>query len=333
MMLLMMDTPNNMKNRVNDRCLQPRGARMNSGKSLLSGLVVGLIITRLATPARAQDDHPTPSGPPTRAEFSKLQADVREQRELIIQMLQTEQQRYDMLLRLLSGQGGGAPMVTLPAAPEVPSATAAESSPRRAVASRQEVERRSAVVEGKVNVSGGELGDIYVYVENAKGPPAKGKTIEIRQEGKQFNPRVAVVPAGTNVIFPNYDSIYHNVFSTSARNSFDLGSYRAGDKPRAVTLTAPGVVDIFCNMHQKMSASVLVVPNGLYTKVRADGTFRLEGVPVGQRKIVAWSPQAKTVQQRIEVTPSGAQVTFALVRQEAAAHTNKVGQAYGSYRE
>lgn len=309
------------------------GKLTNGGRSLLSGLVVGLLITRLAWPAQAQDDRPAPSGPPTRAEFSKLQADVREQRDLIIQMLQTEQQRYDMLLRLLSGQGGGAPMVNVPGAPTLPFAGAAESAAPRRAAPHAEVEKRSAVVEGKISVTGGEVGDVYVYVENAKGPPARGKTIEIRQEGKQFSPRVAVVPAGSNVIFPNYDSIYHNVFSTSPRNSFDLGSYRSGDKPRAVTLTSPGVVEIFCNMHQKMTATVLVVPNGLYTKVRPDGTFRLDGVPVGQRKIVAWSPQVKPAQQHVDVTAGGAQITFALARQEVAAHTNKMGQAYGSYRE
>ena len=56
-------------------------------------------------------------GPPTRAEFTKLQSDVREQRQLIIQMMQTEQQRYDMLLRLLQGQGGGTPVPGLAAPP------------------------------------------------------------------------------------------------------------------------------------------------------------------------------------------------------------------------
>jgi plastocyanin len=301
---------------------------MNHGRALLSGVLVGLVITRVAVPARGQDDNPAAGGPPTRVEFKKLQSDVREQRELIISMLQTEQQRYDMLLRLLGGQGGGATMVPLPASPEAAVSVPAENSPRRP---RAEVERRIAAIEGKV--SGGEPGEVYVYIENAKGPPVRNKTIEIRQEGKQFSPRVAVVQTGTNIVFPNYDSIYHNVFSASARNSFDLGSFRAGDKPRAVTMTAPGVVQIFCNMHQKMSADVLVVPNALYTKVRPDGSYRIENVPVGQRKVVAWSPHTKPVQQGVDVTATGAQVSFALTRQEVAVHTNKMGQAYGSYRE
>lgn len=322
-----------METKMDNGGSQLRGARMNNGGSVWSGLLIGLIVTRVALPVRAQGDSAPAGGAPTRAEFSKLQSDVKEQRDLIIQMLQTEQQRYNMLLRLLATQGGNAAATataSVPAEADMALPPAAESAPRR---QHVEVEHRTANVEGKVSVSGGDVGDIYVYVENAKGAPVRGKSIEIRQEGKQFSPRVAVVQTGTNVVFPNFDSIYHNVFSTSARNSFDLGSYRAGDKPRAVTLTAPGVVEIFCNMHQKMSADILVVPNSLYTKVKADGTFRLDGVPVGSRKLVAWSPHAKAAQQRIDLTASGAQVAFALTRQEAAAHSNKMGQAYGSYRE
>ena len=64
---------------------------------------------------------------------------------------------------------------------------------------------------------------------------------------------------GTTVTFPNYDAVYHNVFSPSPGNTFDLGSTRAGDKPGQVALTTPGVVDVFCNIHSKMSAKVLVL--------------------------------------------------------------------------
>ena len=123
------------------------------------------------------------------------------------------------------------------------------------------------------------------------------------------------------------------MFSSSPRNSFDLGTYQAGEKPRSVTLTGSGVVEVFCNIHQKMSAKILVVPNPLYAKVKSDGTFRIENVPVGARRVVAWSANAKPVQQKVEVTASGTAVSFSLARDEGAAHTNKFGQAYGSYRD
>lgn len=305
---------------------------MNHGRALWSGVLVGLLVTRIALPAQAQDEKG--GGPPTRAEFTKLQNDVKEQRDLIIQMLQTEQQRYDMLLRLMAGQNAGAAaaIAGMPSAAPAVEAAPAETSaaPRRA---RVEVERRNGSIDGKVSFPGGDMDDVYVYVENVKGAPIHNKVIEIRQEGKQFMPRSAVVQAGTTVAFPNNDSIYHNVFSLSGRNSFDLGSYRGGDKARTVTLTSPGVVDIFCNMHQKMSASVLVVPNALYTKVKSDGSFHIDNVPVGSRKVVAWSPRSKPMPQRVEVTGNNSEVSFSLTRQDSAAHSNKLGQAYGSYKD
>jgi len=308
---------------------------MNQLKTSVRGILMGLAMAALAGPAVAQDDSP----PETKAELAKLQAEVREQRSLIIQMLQTEQQRYDMLLRLLQTQQGGAalPVPELPSAavaePAVPEAAGPVAKRARGAADGERRAPANGTIEGKVSVAGGDIGDVYIYVENLKGPPARGKSIEIRQEGKQFAPRVAVVQTGTTVYFPNFDAIYHNVFSSSPRNAFDLGSYRAGDKPRSVTFTAPGVVDVFCNMHQKMSAAVLVVPNTLFTKVRADGTFKLENVPVGARKLVAWGPHAKPAHQRVDVGPGATQASFSLELEERSPHTNKLGQAYGSYRD
>jgi plastocyanin len=299
-------------------------------RSLAGSLALALAFVPVGGSA-AQDD-----APPTRAEFTKLQNEVKEQRALIIQLMQSEQQRYDMLLRLMQGQPG---VVVPPSAPTAEEnvgagagAAAASSGGGGAAPKRREPEKRASI-DGKVTVANGDLDEVYVYVDGLRGPSARGKSIEIKQEGRQFSPRFAVVQAGTTAVFPNFDSVFHNVFSTSPRNSFDLGAYRAGDKPRSVTLTAPGVVEVFCNMHQRMSASILVVPNTMYAKVRSDGTFHIDNVPVGPRKIVAWSPRAKASQQRIELSADGAQVSFSLDAAEARAHLNKLGQAYGSYRD
>jgi len=312
-----------------------------TSKPIRWGILSALLCAELAVPtwARAQDGGKGPETPPTRAELTKLQNDVREQRALIIQMMQTEQQRYDMLLRLLQGQGGGTPVPGVSTAPAVPGEAAApeasaakpaaKSSARSAAASS---EHRPGSIEGTVTVAGGSAEDVYVYVENVKAPLSHHKVFEIRQEGRQFNPRVAVVQTGTNLVFPNFDSVYHNVFSNSPRNSFDLGTYQAGEKARSVTVTGPGVVEIYCNIHQKMSAKVLVVPSVLYTKVHADGTFRIENVPPGMRRVVAWSPEAKAESQKVAVN-GPTQVSFTLSREDEGAHSNKFGQAYGSYKD
>ena len=282
--------------------------------------------------------------PPSGADFARLQREVAEQRQLIIEMMRVEQQRYDMLLRLLQSGGQAPPAAALPPPPALPPAggTGTTATPPAATGGSAAVAsssggsksgERLGTVSGRVDARNGSLRDAYVYVDLAKGGSGRGHTLEIKQKDKQFWPQTAVVVKGTNVIFPNMDSVFHNVFSTSGRNSFDLGSYRSGDTPRSVVLTTPGVVEVFCNIHSKMNANILVVPGGLFAKVGADGSYRIENVPVGARKVVAWSPSAKPAQQKIDVSSGGGQANFTLEVEPGKAHTNKLGQPYGSYKE
>ncbi len=275
------------------------------------------------------------SAPPTAADFARLEREVAEQRQLIIQMLSAEQERYNLLLKLIQSGGQLQPGATIPAVPPLPSGNGEPpgAAEIERVAGREKEAPAVAVVTGHVQARSGALNDAYVYLDQVRGAPAHGRTLEIRQKDKQFQPRVAVVQRGTSVVFPNFDAIYHNVFSTSGRNSFDLGAYRAGETPRSVVLSTPGVVEVFCNIHSRMSASILVVPSPIFAKVAADGSFRMENVPVGTRKLAVWSPTTKLAQQKVDVTPSGGQVSFALDDQPSATHLNKLGQPYGSYKE
>ena len=114
------------------------------------------------------------------------------------------------------------------APPAAPATGEAEQPARRhhpAATGPAERGRRAApgTIEGKVKVPGGDTSDLYVYVENYRGPMARGRAVEIKQENKQFIPRVAVVPVGTSVTFPNLDPIFHNVFSNSPRNTLRPG--------------------------------------------------------------------------------------------------------------
>ena len=118
----------------------------------------------------------------------------------------------------------------------------------------------AAMVRGKVNVPAGEP-IAYVYVENVFAPPRRGETVVIDQKNKNFVPSWAVIRRGTSIEFPNHDNVYHNVFSHAVGNAFDLGLYNAGTPAKAHAFQSPGAVDIYCNIHPNMAASVLVVPN------------------------------------------------------------------------
>jgi len=300
--------------------------------------LVGPIQPLMAAPragAAAPESSAAGSPAQTSAEIARLEAELKQQRDILLQSMQVEQQHYDLLLKLIQnvsqgglGKGAGGPGdagallippmtgATTPAPPEPPA---------------RKVPEKTATVSGKVQAPPHD--EVFVYVQNVHGGSVHGKTIEIAQKDKQFVPSVAVVQRGTKVTFPNFDAVYHNVFSPGPPHAFDLGSYRAGEAPRAVEMTSPGVVELYCNMHSKMHASVLVVPNSLWTRVGPDGSFHIDNVPVGSRKIVAWSPKTKPAEQTVEVGPSGATVSFSLGAEAERPHNNKYGAPYGSYKD
>jgi plastocyanin len=82
--------------------------------------------------------------------------------------------------------------------------------------------------------------DVVVYVTGFTGAPAAGARATLDQKGEQFAPRLLPIVAGQEVVFPNRDRIYHNVFSVSPVKSFDLGQYKSSDPPKRARFERPG---------------------------------------------------------------------------------------------
>ncbi|MDX1748256.1 MAG: plastocyanin/azurin family copper-binding protein, partial [Halobacteriales archaeon] len=93
------------------------------------------------------------------------------------------------------------------------------------------------------------------------------------QQDTAFVPGVLVVRSGTTVEFPNRDDFFHNVFSYSDAQRFDLGRYPEGES-KSVTFRTPGVAKVYCEVHEFMRSAVIVVENDHHEIVR-DGTFIL----------------------------------------------------------
>jgi plastocyanin len=175
---------------------------------------------------------------------------------------------------------------------------------------------------------------VFVYLKG----PGLTRTVPkapmvIRQKNKQFGPRVIAVVRGTAVEFPNDDRIMHNVFSRSAGNVFDLGHYKRGAS-KSVTFKKAGTVDIYCNIHPQMAATVLVTDNDFVVPLDAGGGFELAGVPPGRYEVVAWMPAGVASPKPIEVK-AGAAAEIVLELAAAAPrgeHLNKDNQPYGRYK-
>jgi plastocyanin len=253
-----------------------------------------------------------------------------------LNIMQADQQRYEMVLQLLRNsapQAGAAPGAALPGTPAPLPSVAAPSLPPRPGAADASPLAEVGTVFGKVTLPAGTH-DVYVYVDGLRsGGQERTRTVEIKQKDKQFSPGTLVVPVGSRLVFPNLDTVFHNVFSPSPGDAFDAGSIKGGTVSSPVALSRAGHVEIFCNIHRGMRADVLVVPNGYFSKVDRDGEFQLPGVPVGSRKLVLWGPQIKPASQHIDLTARGSTVRFTAEAAAPRPHLNKTGQAYGSYDE
>jgi plastocyanin len=163
---------------------------------------------------------------------------------------------------------------------------------------------------------------------NAGRGPAAARG-EMRSEQKRFAPRAIVVGRNATVQFPNADAIYHNVFSVSGANRFDLGLYRGG-AARDKTFEETGLVRVYCNIHPQMVGFVMVVNSGHAAVTGPDGSFRFEGVPAGSLALKAWHEEAGEAPVLVTVHTGDAPVTIRLdvTSYKPIPHKNKYGKDY-----
>jgi plastocyanin len=164
-------------------------------------------------------------------------------------------------------------------------------------------------------------------------PPAAGAPVmpAMASQDKRFTPHILAVTAGTEVSFPNRDPIFHNVFSLTPENKFDLGLYRKGTA-KSARLTTPALMRIYCNIHADMAAFVMVLDRAQFVVTDADGSYRLPAIPAGQYTVHAWNERTGEQTQTVTIDSGGAPVLLNFFLDASAyrpqAHKNKFGRDY-----
>lgn len=131
-------------------------------------------------------------------------------------------------------------------------------------------------------------------------PQASALRQEMAQNDTAFVPSVIVVPVGGTVSFPNGDPFFHNVHSYSDAKRFDLGRYPEGET-KDVVFDEPGVIDVYCEVHDIMRGAIIVTENPFHAIVGEDGTFSIAGVPPGEYTLVAWHADHRNQEQSVTV--------------------------------
>src|SRR5258708_15441707 len=143
-----------------------------------------------------------------------------------------------------------------------------------------------------IDASGHPVRDAVVtlYPAGAAARPARaGGHYLIAQQNLQFRPFLTVVPVGADVSFPNLDPTKHHVYSFSAAKKFELKLF-AKDQSRTVHFDKAGVVALGCNIHDQMSAFIVVTDSFWTARTDAQGVARFGDAPNAPGRLTVWHP-------------------------------------------
>jgi plastocyanin len=165
---------------------------------------------------------------------------------------------------------------------------------------------RSGSLSGRLMIDGKAataFGLITLEPTSGKWKRRSPKHAIIEQRGREFFPKLTAVAVGSTVSFPNFDSVFHNVFANSPSAAFDLGLYRGGEA-REYTFEKEGIIRIGCNLHANMSAYIAVVAAPSYVVTDENGNFAFRRLTPGKYRLRAWSVRSKTpIEQTVTIKP------------------------------
>jgi len=165
-----------------------------------------------------------------------------------------------------------------------------------------------------VDASGRPVRDAVVtlYPAGAAARPAHaGGRYVISQQNMQFHPFLTIVPVGSDVSFPNFDNTKHHVYSFSPAKKFELKLF-AKDQSRIVHFDKAGVVALGCNIHDQMSAFIVVTDSAWTARTNGQGLVTFSDAPNAPGRLTVWQPYLRAPGGQIvqAVSPAQRSATF-----------------------
>ena len=165
-----------------------------------------------------------------------------------------------------------------------------------------------------VDSSGHPVRDAVVPLDPAGAaarPAHAGGRYVVAQQSLQFRPFLTVVPVGADVSFPNLDPTKHHVYSFSPAKKFELKLF-AKDQSRTVHFDKPGVVALGCNIHDQMSAFIVVTDSAWTARTNAQGIASFGETPNAPARVTVWHPYLRAPGGLIQqaVAPSQRSLSF-----------------------
>jgi len=111
------------------------------------------------------------------------------------------------------------------------------------------------------------------------------------------------------VVFPNSDTVAHQVYSFSPAKHFELPLYRGQAHP-PIVLDHAGLVVVGCNIHDSMLGYIYVTDSPYFSTSDSQGTSKFSSLPAVAYDLTVWSAR---------LPRDAAQATQRVVLQDAPA--------------
>src|SRR6476646_812631 len=156
---------------------------------------------------------------------------------------------------------------------------------------------------------------LYPAGSAARAPSAGGRFV-VSQQNLQFHPFLTIVPVGADVSFPNFDPTKHHVYSFSPAKRFELKLF-AKDQSRTVRFDKAGVVALGCNIHDQMSAFIVVTDSAWTARTNGQGLAVFADAPAAPGRVTVWHPYMRVpggmLEQRLGAGHRSIVFTFLLL--------------------
>ena len=163
----------------------------------------------------------------------------------------------------------------------------------------------ASVPDESLLVAGGGLANVVVQVRGVSGPAPRPVRATLDQDHCRFRPHVQAVPVGSTMDIVSSDPVLHNVHGWIGRATVFNQAMPTPGRRMPKRLDRPGIIQVKCDVHDWMSAWVLVV-EGPAAVSGADGGFALKDLPAGSYTVVAWHERLGERIAQVTVPADGA---------------------------
>jgi plastocyanin len=141
-------------------------------------------------------------------------------------------------------------------------------------------------------------------VTKGKAFPAE-KRVVLENEGCRFSPRIRAVSVGSLIEINNTDPVLHNTHIRKGNATFLNVALPAKGKPIRKPLAEAAHLDVRCDAHQFMRASLHVFAHPYFAVTDQAGMFEIPQVPPGTYSLRVWHETLGFVEKPVTVPGTG----------------------------